>query len=320
MPDVKRYSIGLLLVGMALIVAAAVPLVQALYGSASRAPLVRLDLPATPAPAVLQLERPVTAVPVLRVTLAPDLAGALQAAAPLGLRIYRPGGERRIEGREATRFGPLVQTVNGEPAAVLRLRFPVRDLPAGDWHVEFDAGAASGLIRGAELRLLAPQAGLMPAFMSALMLGTLGWLAALLGALQWVRAAAARPGARDPAGRDDRGDRARTVACHLGALLGYLLPFGHLLGPLALWLRWRQASAAVERAGRAALDFQLSVTIYALAGLLLSFFLIGIALLFALLVFHVAAVLVAARRTRRGLPVRYPLSLRLIAPAPENGS
>jgi uncharacterized Tic20 family protein len=145
------------------------------------------------------------------------------------------------------------------------------------------------------------------------MLAILGWLTASLGALQWVRAEAARPIASAdavPPHADE--ERLWTTGCHLSALLGYLLPFGHVVGPLAVWLAKRRTFPAVEQAGRNVLNFQLSITLYALAGLFLSFFLIGILVLFLVVVFQFSTVLYASLRAQRGLDVRYPLTIKLI--------
>jgi uncharacterized Tic20 family protein len=156
--------------------------------------------------------------------------------------------------------------------------------------------------------------GLMPALLTSLVLAILGWLAACLGALQWIRAEAAHPARiadhRDGPGGDQ--ERLWTAGCHLSALLGYLLPFGHLIGPLAVWLSKRHTFPAVEQAGREALNFQLSVTLYVLAGLLLSFFLIGLVVLFLVVVFHFTTVLYASLLAQRGAEVHYPFTMKII--------
>jgi hypothetical protein len=99
---------------------------------------------------------------------------------------------------------------------------------------------------------------------------------------------------------------------HMAALAGAVVPFGHLLGPLAVWL-WRRAeSPAVDRAGREAVNFQLSATLYAgLLALLLPAE--GrTPILVTLFSLDLILVLVAGARSRRGLAFRYPLTLRLM--------
>lgn len=297
----KRYSIALLLAGIGLIIGSCVPLGQTLW-SAQTAPAHRLALPPGNSPATLEIDETLTASPVVVIEPYPGVADT--AGEPLAYALSI---------REESR-GVLVDergTVSVRPT-LLRLRFPEVTIPAGDWAVRFDAHDGAGLIRGAELRLIAASPGLMPALMTTLVLAILGWLAASLGALHWIRAEAARPGADGLATDRDEQARLWTVGCHLSGLLGYLLPFGHLLGPLAIWLSKRDVFPAVEQAGRRVLNFQLSVTLYVLAGLVLSFFLIGVAVLFTVAVFHFAMVLYASLRAQRGLEVSYPFTIRFI--------
>lgn len=309
MASLRRYSIGLLLAGIGLIMGSCVPLGQTLWSAAS-APGQRLAL-ATGDAVPLELAEDLTAAPVVVVEPNPGGADA-GAALRYAFSIRSATDGMLIDERGTAAFQATAEGAEGRRPPLLRLRFRELTIPAGRWSVRFDAESDAGEIRGAELRLLAPSPGLMPALMTTLILAILGWLAASLGALQWIRAEAARPGAEGPDAVGGRQARVWAVGCHLSALLGYLLPFGHLLGPLAVWLSRRHTFPAVERAGRGALNFQLSVTLYVLAGLLLSFFLIGVALLFVVVVFQFAAVLYAALRAQRGLDVTYPFCIRFI--------
>lgn len=300
MSGLKRHSIVLLLGGMGLILGSCVPLAQTVWAPES-GPVQRLDLP--PGSAVpLHVFESLTAAPVVVVAPSAGPAGTLAYT----LSIRDASGSALIE--ESGSAPRAAESGDAGRPASLRLRFRELTIPAGEWTVRLDVGNAAGRVREAELRLGNPSPGLVPALMTSLMLAILGWLAASLGALQWIRAEAARPAADAP----DAPARAWTVGCHLSALLGYILPFGHILGPLAIWLNKRHSLPAVERAGRNALNFQLSVTLYVLAALLLSFFLIGIAVLFVVVVFHFAVVLYAALRAQRGLEVTYPFSIRFI--------
>ncbi len=59
-------------------------------------------------------------------------------------------------------------------------------------------------------------------------------------------------------------DRTWEVLCHLSAL-ALVVPFLHLfnvIGPLIVWLIRKEASQSVNRHGRAALNFQISMTVY----------------------------------------------------------
>jgi len=125
------------------------------------------------------------------------------------------------------------------------------------------------------------------------------------------------------------------AAVHGAAALTLLLGTpGLVLGPLLLWLWQRRRHAVVDEAGRAALDFQLTVL---LAQLLLGLAAGGVGAVFAfaplpalllgspfavllhalwLLLLLADAVLVvrAVRATLAGEHVSYPLAIRILSP------
>lgn len=150
-------------------------------------------------------------------------------------------------------------------------------------------------------------------FVNAIIVWTLGTLLVLIGAIQWARDVAAVPVALDTnveAGHE----RFWCMCCHLGALLGYILPFGHILAPLVIWVTKRRQVPGVDEAGRESLNFQLTVTFFALIGIMLSTVLVGLFMLFVLVVFHFSLTLFAALRAQRGEQVKYPVNLRIISP------
>lgn len=77
-------------------------------------------------------------------------------------------------------------------------------------------------------------------------------------------------------------DRTWVLMCHLSALAMFLFPFGHVVGPLLIWLSKRDSDPEINEHGRASLNFQLSVTLY---GMVLT-----AALVFAVLGFGAAAI------------------------------
>ncbi len=107
-------------------------------------------------------------------------------------------------------------------------------------------------------------------------------------------------------------ERNWAVACHLSALAGLFIPFGSVLGPLAVWLLGRDRSTYVEAHGREALNFQLTMLLAYLISLPLVFVVIGIPLLVILVVVDVVFVIIAAVQAGSGLPWHYPLSYPLV--------
>ena len=108
--------------------------------------------------------------------------------------------------------------------------------------------------------------------------------------------------------------------CHLSALAGFIVPvFGNILGPLLVWQIKKQEFPSVEVHGKAALNFQISVTIAALVASILG--LTGLLFCIGLLFFFVAAgislagiifAVIAGIKANDGLDYRYPWSLTLI--------
>lgn len=141
----------------------------------------------------------------------------------------------------------------------------------------------------------------------------------------------------------DKDERTYTTFVHLSSLSAYLgLPFGWFLGPLILWLIKKEESAMVDRHGRAAMNFNLTLTIvFALLYLvgILAFFaafaatgadfaepdptpmfpMFGLPFAgfiviavggIALVVVHIVFTAQGAMRANRGEPFDYPMTIR----------
>ena len=103
------------------------------------------------------------------------------------------------------------------------------------------------------------------------------------------------------------------MLCHLGALAGFIgVPFGNIVGPLIFWLIKRKDFELVDDQGKESLNFQISLTIYAIVSAVLILVLIGILLIFAVLIFGLVMVIVAAMKANAGEKYRYPLCIRFI--------
>lgn len=126
-----------------------------------------------------------------------------------------------------------------------------------------------------------------------------------------------------------RPDEERTYAMllHLSALAGLLIGF-FFIGPLVMWLVRKEASPFIDRHGRAAVNFHLSLLAYALAGVVLVgvvavvTFGLGVLLLLPLIIVGAIALgilsivfpIVACLRAQAGQEYAYPLSIRFIPP------
>jgi uncharacterized Tic20 family protein len=103
------------------------------------------------------------------------------------------------------------------------------------------------------------------------------------------------------------------MICHLSALAGFLIPFGNIVGPLLVWLIKRAELPMVERHGKEALNFQITVAIAALICVPLMFILIGFLLIFIVGLGALVLTIVAAVKVSNGdLDYQYPIAIRLL--------
>ena len=102
------------------------------------------------------------------------------------------------------------------------------------------------------------------------------------------------------------------IASHLGTLLGFVVPFGNIIVPLVIWISKKEESKTIEDQARESLNFQITITIFAIIAGILILIVIGIFLLLAILVFQVAFVIIATIEVDKGNLYRYPLNIRLI--------
>ncbi|MDP7162630.1 MAG: DUF4870 domain-containing protein [Phycisphaerae bacterium] len=101
--------------------------------------------------------------------------------------------------------------------------------------------------------------------------------------------------------------------CHLAALAALIgIPFGNILGPLIIWLIKREEHPLVNEQGKEALNFQISMTIYSFVAGLLCFVIIGLPLPIGMVVLNLVMIIIAAVKTFKGEPHRYPITIRLI--------
>ena len=102
-------------------------------------------------------------------------------------------------------------------------------------------------------------------------------------------------------------DKIWSMLSHLSALLGV----GFVL-PLVVYLAMRKGSEYVASNAREALNFHISVLIYALCCVPLVFILVGIPLLMVLGLGSLVLAIIATVKASNGSCYHYPLTLRLV--------
>jgi uncharacterized Tic20 family protein len=101
--------------------------------------------------------------------------------------------------------------------------------------------------------------------------------------------------------------------CHLAGLAGLIIPLaGNVVGPLIIWQIKKDDFPFVDEQGKEAVNFQISMTIYAFISLVLSIICIGCFLLPAVVVVDFVFLLIAVVKANNGYHYRYPLCIRFI--------
>jgi hypothetical protein len=105
------------------------------------------------------------------------------------------------------------------------------------------------------------------------------------------------------------------MICHLAGL-GGLIPIvpviGSIIGPLIVWQIKKDEFGFVNDQGKEAVNFQISILIYAIVSALLCFACVGFVLLPAVYIFDLIFLLIAAVKANDGEHYRYPLTIRFI--------
>jgi uncharacterized protein len=114
------------------------------------------------------------------------------------------------------------------------------------------------------------------------------------------------------AGAVDQEVRNTAVAAHLSTFAGLVVPFGSVIGPLAVWLTRRDRDPFIDDTGREALNFGISIAIYGSVLLVGALMLVGIPLLMVGVIAWVVLASLAAVKASQGQSYRYPLTLRLV--------
>lgn len=103
--------------------------------------------------------------------------------------------------------------------------------------------------------------------------------------------------------------------CHLiglAALLPVVPLFGGAIGALIIWQIKKDEHPFVDEQGKEALNFQISILIYAIVAGLLIFACVGAFLLPVVIIFDIVFLIIAAIKANNGFHYRYPLCIRFI--------
>lgn len=102
------------------------------------------------------------------------------------------------------------------------------------------------------------------------------------------------------------------LGAHLSAFLGAWLALA-FLGPLVVWLVKRDEHPFIAMHAKEALNFNISILIYAFVSFILVFLIIGIPMLIAIGIGWLVLTIVAAVKASNGEAYRYPLTIRFVS-------
>ncbi len=103
------------------------------------------------------------------------------------------------------------------------------------------------------------------------------------------------------------------MIAHLSALSGWVgIPLGGILGPLVVYFVKKDESPYVRDHAKEAMNFGISMAIYAVVAALLIFVVIGLLLLPAVIVVSIVLNILAALKANEGRTYKYPFTIRFI--------
>lgn len=103
------------------------------------------------------------------------------------------------------------------------------------------------------------------------------------------------------------------VLTHLSTFIGYFVPPGNIIAPLAIWLIKRHENTFVAEQAKEALNFQISMTIYLLVAFILVFAFVGFLIVPVLIILDIVLTIMAAVEASKGGTYRYPFTIRFVS-------
>lgn len=110
----------------------------------------------------------------------------------------------------------------------------------------------------------------------------------------------------------DQETKTWAMILHLSVFAGCLVPIAGLIAPILIWQLKKEQLPALDAHGKEVVNFLISMFIYGVVAVALSFLLIGIPLALALVVAGVVLPIMGAIKANNGEFFRYPWMIRLV--------
>ncbi|MGE8360595.1 DUF4870 domain-containing protein [Pseudomonas sp.] len=117
---------------------------------------------------------------------------------------------------------------------------------------------------------------------------------------------------QSPVPTPDREARQWAMFCHLAAFLGFVFPFGNLIGPLIVWQIKKDLDPFIDEQGKEALNFQITVVIAMVISVMLMLVAVGILLTGLVFIGAIVLTIIAGIKANEGRAYRYPFCWRLV--------
>ncbi|MDG1892932.1 MAG: DUF4870 domain-containing protein [Verrucomicrobiota bacterium] len=99
------------------------------------------------------------------------------------------------------------------------------------------------------------------------------------------------------------------MVIHLSQFFGYMIPLAGMVVPIIMWQVMKHDSTIIDRHGRIVANWIITECILLILFYILSFFVIGLPLLFAILVLGIVFPIVGAIKAFQGKTWKYPCSI-----------
>ena len=109
-------------------------------------------------------------------------------------------------------------------------------------------------------------------------------------------------------------ERTWAMLAHLSSYLGWIgIPLANIFAPLIIWQVKKEEMPFVAEQAKECLNFQITMTIYAIISGILCIIFIGFVGLIVVLIADIVLTIIAAVKANDGIAYRYPFTFRLIS-------
>ena len=111
---------------------------------------------------------------------------------------------------------------------------------------------------------------------------------------------------------NERESRQWSMFLHLSVLTGFIVPLAGLVAPIVIWQMKKDDSPKLDIHGKIVVNWVLSMILYMIVSVVLSFVVIGLPMLLALVVLNIVFPIIGGIKANNGETWRYPLSIRFM--------